>query len=133
VSRLGRLWSKIEGSNRANCDSSNQQFPDYGHNHLLHPASCRFVSIYDLIYDLVPCGLHNYCTSSHCKQKAPGSKENCPPGEECGPAAELNDGPTPPLPPWSELRLASSSDWFIVNRNSFKQHWRGSYTKSLGG
>jgi hypothetical protein len=26
MSRLGRLWSKIEGSNRANCDSSNQQF-----------------------------------------------------------------------------------------------------------
>jgi hypothetical protein len=26
MSRLGRLWSEIEGSNRANCDSSNQQF-----------------------------------------------------------------------------------------------------------
>jgi hypothetical protein len=26
MSRLGQLWSKIEGSNRANCDSSNQQF-----------------------------------------------------------------------------------------------------------
>jgi len=26
MSRLGRLWSESEGSNRANCDSSNQQF-----------------------------------------------------------------------------------------------------------
>ena len=26
MSRLGRLWSEIEGCNRANCDSSNQQF-----------------------------------------------------------------------------------------------------------
>ena len=26
MSRLGRLGSKIEGGDRANCDSSNQQF-----------------------------------------------------------------------------------------------------------
>jgi hypothetical protein len=38
MSRLGRLWSKIEGSNGANCDSSNQQFThgtllSSGHGH----------------------------------------------------------------------------------------------------
>jgi hypothetical protein len=30
MSRLGSLWSKIEGSNHADCDSSNQQFFTHG-------------------------------------------------------------------------------------------------------
>ena len=53
MSRLRRLWSKIEGRNRANCDSSNQQF---SHGTFLFGSRC---DSYLTAYSIQPC--QTYC------------------------------------------------------------------------
>ena len=73
MSRLGRLWNEIEGSNRANCDSSNQQF---GHGTFLPLAHGRGLSHRLQPYalpDLLPsCGLSLWLrlTGHQCRAAA---------------------------------------------------------------